>query len=288
MQSQTLLSKSAARTFEVLRRVFRSKQSKVGGGILLAIALMIAVGSVVEPYSPNAFTSNINAAPTLAHPFGTDYIGHDLLSQVIFGAFPSLVVSLAAAIGTSIIGLLAGILAGYYGKLDLVIGGGGDVVLSFPALALLIMVGLILPFSNVLLVTMLILVLWPTVSRSVRPQVIALKQLPYVEASRMAGASDFRIIMKVIMPAVGAIGFAYFIINSSLALIFTTILELLGIGNPSAVTWGSILYWAQNYAYTLGDWWWIFFPGAIITLVVVALALLGFSAEEIFDPRLRR
>ncbi|MDA4129550.1 MAG: ABC transporter permease [Thaumarchaeota archaeon] len=288
MQLQKRITSSASGTIGSLRKLFRSKQSKVGGLILLVIGIIIGVGSIIEPFSPNAYGSNINAPPSYQHPFGTDYVGHDLLSQVIYGAYPSLLVSLVAAVGASLIGVFAGIFAGYYGKLDFLIGGGGDVILTFPSLALMIMIGLILPFSDGLLVFMLIFVLWPTVSRSVRPQVASVKQLPYLEASKMAGVSDLRILWKVIAPTVGAIGFAYFIINVSLAIILTTVLELLGVGNPNIVTWGSILYWAQNYGYVLGDWWWIFFPGAIITIVVIAFALLGFSAEEIFDPRLRR
>jgi peptide/nickel transport system permease protein len=288
MQMEGKAASKASQVIELFRRALDSKQSKVGAAIILAIVLFVFVGTVAEPYSPYATSSLTNAPPSLGHPFGTDYIGHDLMSQIIFGAYPSLLVSLFAAFGATGLGVIAGILAGYFGKLDFFIAGGGDVILTFPALALLIMIGMLLPFSNTLLIILLILVLWPAVSRSVRPQVLSVKQLPYVEASKMAGLGDWGILWRIIAPEVAAIGIAYFVINSSLGIVFTTVLELLGIGNPNIVTWGSILYWGQQYAYVLGDWWWIFFPGLIITLVVVAFALLGFSVEEIFDPRLRR
>jgi peptide/nickel transport system permease protein len=288
MQMEDKATSKASRMIELFRRALDSKQSKVGAVIIFVVVLFVFIGTIAEPYSPYATSSVTNAPPSLQHPFGTDYIGHDLMSQIIFGAYPSLLVSLFAAFGATGLGVVAGILAGYFGKLDFFIAGGGDVILTFPALALLIMIGMLLPFSNTLLIILLIMVLWPAVSRSVRPQVLSVKQLPYVEASKMAGLGDWGILWRIIAPEVAAIGIAYFVINSSLGIVFTTVLELLGIGNPNIVTWGSILYWGQQYAYVLGDWWWIFFPGLIITLVVVAFALLGFSVEEIFDPRLRR
>ena len=99
--------------------------------------------------------------------------------------------------------------------------------------------------------------------------------------------NDRQIVLKIILFEVGSIGIAYFIINLALNIVIVTALEFLGVGNPLVVSWGSILYWAQQYAFNLGDWWWILAPGFIITLTATAFALIGFSVEEILNPRIR-
>ena len=214
-------------------------------------------------------------------------MGRDLYSEIVAGAYPSLFVSTVAALGSVIIGLFAGVIAGYFSRLHALIGGISDLIMVFPMLPLLIVFGSLFPPSDLFIASLLILVMWPLVARAIRAQVRSLKKLPYVDAARTSGLKDIDIVLTIIMPEVVSIAMAYFIINISFALVLTTALEFLGVGNPDVITWGSILYWAQQFGFLAGAWWWIIIPGAFITTTAIALAMVGYALEEIFNPRLR-
>jgi peptide/nickel transport system permease protein len=267
--------------------IFKSKAAKAGGLIFAAVLLMILVGPFVVTYSPQAISGPSNLGPDLAHPFGTDYLGHDLFSQLVWGSYPSLGLAFVAALGSTLLGFLAGLVSGYYRKAEGVVSGATDVVLSFPNIPLLVIMNVIFPGNTIVEVVTLVLVLWAPVSRAVRAQTLAVKKMSFVDAVRMSGMKDFTIIWKVISFEVASIAMAFFIINLSVSVVLVTALEFLGVGNPLHVTWGSILFWAQKYAFGYGDWWWVLAPGAIISLIAVSFALMGFSLEEIMNPRLR-
>ena len=267
--------------------IFRAKAAKAGGIILVSLLVLILVGPLVVNYSPQAITGPANLPPNFAHPFGTDYLGHDLFSQLVWGSYPSLTLSFLSALGGTLLGFGAGVVSGYYRKAESVIAGATDVVLSFPTIPLLIIINVIFPGNDLIEAITLIAVLWAPVSRAVRAQTLAVKRLSYVDAVRMSGMRDLKIIWKVLAFEVASIAMAFFIINLSVSVILVTALEFLGVGNPLHVTWGSILFWAQKYAFGFGDWWWVLAPGAVISLVAVSFALMGLSFEEIMNPRLR-
>jgi peptide/nickel transport system permease protein len=271
----------------LLGTLFRSKSAKLGGLILLVFFVLIIAGSVLTPYSPYANTPAVNAPPSLAHPFGTDNVGHDMFSQVVFGAYSSMYVGLVSAIGSAVIGMVVGTIAGYYRRLEGILTGAGDIILTFPAFPLLILLGSMYPPTDNLLILLLILVLWAPIARAVRSQVLSLKERPYVDSARTGGMKDWQIIVRVLMPQVVSIAVAYFVLAVAAAVVLVTSLEFLGVGNPDIVSWGSILYWAQQFAFYLGDWWWVVAPGLSITLVALGFALIGFSIEEVMNPRLR-
>lgn len=266
--------------------LFRTKASKAGIIILLAIVIFLALAPFIDTRSPNAIGPT-NHPPSLSYPFGTDYQGHDLLSQIAWGSYTSLSLALDSAILGTIVGFVLGILSGYYGKADPLISGVTDVTLCFPHIPLLILIGLIFPADYSIVALALALVMWAPVSRAVKAQTLATKKLSYIDSVKMAGMRDFKIVWRVISYEVASIGMAYFIINLSIAIIVITALEFIGMGNPLAVDWGSILYWAQLYAFGFGDWWWVVVPGAMITLVATSFALIGYSFEEMMNPRLR-
>ena len=270
-----------------LSPLFRSKSSKLGVLLVVGFFAMILVGSLIEPYSPYATSSSISNPPSAAHPFGTDYLGHDILSQIIGGARPSMFVGFLAAIGAVAVGGTVGVLAGYYRRLEGILTGTADVVLTFPPLPLMLLLGSLSPPSDILLVLILIVVLWPAIARAIRSQVLSLKERPYVDAARAGGMKDSEIIRTIIVPQVMSIAIAYFVLTLAAAIVLVTALEYIGVGNPEIVSWGSMLYWAQQYAFYLGDWWWILAPGISITVVAGGFALIGFSIEEIMNPRLR-
>ncbi len=275
--------------FGFIYTVFLKKtRAKIGTGIILAFLVLILVGPFITPYSPYASSGSFNQAPSLAHLFGTDYQGKDVLSQVIYGAYPSLLVGLLAAVGGAGLGLILGVMGGYFSRLEAVISGATDVIITFPAIPLLVLIGMLYPQLNELLILALILVLWPVAARAIRSQVLSLKNRPYVEAAKASGMGNWEIIWKIIIPEVTAIAFAWFVLSVAVAVIIVVALEFLGIGSPEVVSWGSIFYWAQQFAFYNGDWWWILAPGVSITLITTAFALIGFSVEEVMNPRLRR
>lgn len=268
------------------RLFFGNRRAKIGIVILAAIAVSIGIG-LFSAYSPYDISSNPNLPPSLAHPFGTDFLGHDLYSQVAWGSIPSLFIALVASVGAVVIGMVSGVFAGYFGRLEASLGGMADIIMIIPPLPLLIVIGTMYVPSDLLIASLLILVMWPLVNRAIRNQVRTTKTLEYVEAAKVSGLGDLEIIWKVVIPEVFPIAFAYFILDLSTAILMTTALEFLAVGNPNIVSWGSIIYWAEAYAFSSGAWWWILFPGLYIALVSTSFALISFSVEETLNPRLR-
>ncbi len=267
--------------------LLKSKASKVGTAIILAFIVLMVVGPFLTPYSPYQTSIAHNNPPSAAHPLGTDYIGHDVLSQVIYGSYLSLLVAVLAASGSVAIGLLVGVMSGYFRKLEGLLTGVADVILTFPPLPLMILLGELYPATTTLITAILVVVLWPVVARAIRSQVLSLKERPYVESAKTSGMSNLQIIRRIMIPEVASLAIAYFVLTVSAAIVLVTALQFLGVGNPNEVSWGSMLYWAQQFAFYYGDWWWILAPGLSITLVALAFALLGFSVEEVMNPRLR-
>ena len=269
-------------------RFLQSTSSKVGLGIVVAILLFAIITPHIEPYGPTTIAGAANSPPSLAHPFGTDYLGHDVLSQMAFGSLPTFGVAFLAGIVSVIIGFFAGLLSGYFEKLEGPLGGTTDVFLAFPLVPLLILIGELFVTTNVVMTIVLGILLWPPLTRAVRSEVSSLKKRPYLESAKASGLSDIRIILTIMAPQTIFLAVAYLVINISLGTIVLTALEFLGVGNPNAITLGSILFWAQQYAFVAGDWWWFVAPGLLIALFSVGLGILGLSLEGIVNPRLRR
>ncbi|MDA4130204.1 MAG: ABC transporter permease [Thaumarchaeota archaeon] len=255
--------------------------------IVLAIVGLVLIGPFFVAYGPYDIAGVPNDPPSFTHLFGTDNFGHDLFSQITFGGASSLIVSLYSALGGTLLGFLAGLLAGYYGKLESPIAGATDVMMTFPGLPLLIVVALIFLGNPQAVPLTLILFMWAPAARAARAQTTSAKKLAYIDAAKCSGLSDFQIVFRIIMSEVAPIALAYFVLNLSLGIVLITALQFLGGGNPLIVSWGSILFWAQQSAFIYGDWWWIFAPGAIIALISIGFALIGFSVEELWNRRLR-
>lgn len=281
------LSRAMVGVYSSLLQILRKRSSRLGVILILAFVVLMLLGPLIITYSPYVSTGPINAPPSLAHPFGTDSLGRDVLSQTISGAYPSMIIGLSAALGAVLLGLFVGVLAGYFSKLEGLLTGVADVIMVFPALPLMVLLGSIYPPTYELLTAIMILVLWPPIARSIRSQVLSVKKRPFVNATKLSGVSDFEIVFKIIIPEVGAIALAYFVLTVSFAIVLVSGLQFLGIGNPDVISWGSMLYFAQQFGFYAGDWWWILAPGLSITIVTTGFALIGFSVEEIMNPRLR-
>jgi len=267
--------------------VFAKKTAKAGLVIILCFVALMIFGPLLDHISPSKSTSQQDSPPSLAHPFGTDFLGRDELAQLIWGSYPSIFISVSAAFGAVILGLIIGVIAGYYRRLEPLFTGSADIILTFPAIPFLVLIGSLFVVSDPLIVLLLILVLWAPTARTIRSAVLSVKERSFVEAAKTSGMSNWQVIRRVIIPQVTPIAVAYFVIVVAISIVLATSLEFLGIGNPNEITWGSMLYWAQLYAFFSGSWWAIVVPGISVSLVAAGFALIGFSVEEISDPRLR-
>ena len=272
----------------VLSPIFRRASSRIGIGTLVAIIIFVIAGQLLTPFDPTASSGSLNVPPSTIHPFGTDYLGRDVFSQVVFGAFPTFGISLVASIISVAIGFFVGAFSGYYGRLEGLLGGTTDIFLTFPILPVILLVGELYPATDLLIETLLGILLWPPLSRAVRSQVSSLKQRPFVEAAKTSGVRDLEIVWSIMIPQVIFLAVAYLIINLSISTVVVTAIEFLGVGDPNAVNLGTILYWAQQFAFTAGAWWWFLAPGVLIAVFAVALSLIGFAMEEVLNPRLRK
>ncbi len=268
-------------------RFLARKPTLFGLGIIVAMLVFVFLGPYFIHYQPLSRTGPPNSPPSVAHIFGTDYGGHDIASQVIYGAYPTLIVGLVAASVATLLGYFAGLFGGYYSRLQAPIYGITDVILCIPGLVLLVLIGSMFVSSDIFVTIALILILWPSVARAVRAQIASVKKMAYIEATKTSGFSDSDVLWRIVAPEVGSIAFAYFVFNVSIAIVIVTALEFLGVGNVGEVSWGSTLYFAQTYGFFTGDWWWVLAPGMMIALTSTAFALIGFSVEEIMNPRLR-
>ncbi len=269
-------------------KIIRSRPAIAGMILLAGILIFVLIGPYVWPYKPFQSAGPPNLPPNLAHPFGTDNMGEDLMSQVIYGAYPTLVVGIVSALGATLIGFLAGLYGGYYEKAKAPISLATDIVLSFPSIALLIVIGSLFLPSDQVIIGGLIVILWATCSRAILPQVSSLKRMPYIDAAKTSGLRNRKILWRIIAPAVYPVAIAYFILIVSVGIIIATSIGYLGMGNFSEISWGTIFYYAQQNAFFLGDWWWVLAPGLMLALTASSFALIGFSLEEIMNPRLRR
>ena len=272
----------------------RRRRLGVVGSVGLTFLILLAATAVfapwVAPYNPEETSGGPFEAPSRLHLLGTNDIGQDILSELIFGARISLVIGFLAAIVAISIGTAVGTVAGYFGGwVDTVLMRAVDVVLVIPFLPLMILLAAYLgpSFWNIILVIGLLV--WARPARVLRSQVLSLRSLEYIDAARALGASAGRILSLHVLPGVISLSLAQFILAASNAILIEASLSFLGLGDPTAKSWGSILYYAQvRSAFLTGAWlWWVLPPGLLITLAVLGFAFTGFALEEVLNPRLR-
>jgi len=267
--------------------------------VLVAIAAPLIV-SVTGLPGPKAQDSSARgsfgtgAGPSFAHPFGTDELGRDFLSRVIYGARVSLTVALVATALAMLAGVATGMIAGYYrGWPDAVLSRVIDVVLAVPILLLAIGIGsvcstpagcasgLIKPGLSVVILV-IVVANWTYIARIIRGQVLSLREREFVEASRSLGASDRRIIVRDILPNLVAPIIVYGTLLIPQSILFEAALSFLGIGvQPGVASWGAMISDAKPGS----DWWYMAFPGLALLLTVLAFNLLGDGLQDALDPK---
>ena len=267
---------------------FRAHRPAVAGVFVLGtLALLSAAAPLISPYDPvKTALLLIYDPPSLAHPFGTDDLGRDLATRILYGGRVSLAIGLLAVTVAVSIGTLVGVIAGYYGRwIDSLLMRFVDMMYSFPRLFLLILFGVIFKGMTVGVIVLVLGVLsWMTTARLVRASFLSLKHREFVEAARCVGARDRRIIVRHILPNSIAPIIVAATLGVAAAIIAESTLSFLGLGiQPPTSSWGNML----NHATTDMDKapWIAIFPGLFIFLAVVSINFIGDGLRDALDPR---
>jgi len=275
---------SAPARRDVLRRLRRRPlglAGLIGAGLFVVIAV---VGPWVSPFDPLALRPETLQPPGPPYWFGTDDVGRDILSGVLYGARVSLLVGLLSALGAVVIGVAVGVLAGYWrGRVDAVLMRVTEWVLVVPQFLIVLVVAAIFGADLRLVVAVIAAVSWPTTARLTRAQFLALAEREFVTAARSLGSPDPRIALREILPN----ALAPIVVTASLqipaAILSEASLRFLGLSDPSRLSWGGMLNQAQNFLQQ--SWWMAFFPGIAIFLTVLSFNLAGEALNEALDPR---
>jgi peptide/nickel transport system permease protein len=221
---------------------------------------------------------------------GTDSVGRDIFSQLIHGARISLAIGLFSAFLSTTIGISVGILAGYLGgKVDEALMRIVDILLCLPVLPLLLALIVMYGTSVWYLVLLIALFGWLGLSRLIRSVVLSLKEMPFVESARAAGASRLYIMTRHMLPNVIPVALAALVLAIPSAILTEAAISFIGLGDPTYPTWGRMLHYAFRQAgFRYLAWWWIIPPGLAITILTISFVFIGHAVDEIVNPRLRR
>ncbi len=271
--------------------IFKIKKAAFGAIVILFFILVAILAPLIAPYSPSEMVSLPVQPPSWSHLFGTNTYGQDLFSRVVWGARLSLLVGVECGIITSIFSLIIGLSAGYFGGIiDDILTTITNIFLIIPGLPLIIVIAAYIAVKGVTPIVFVISITgWAWGARVFRSQMMTLRNRDFVKAAVVLGEHPIRIIFFEIFPNMLSLVAANFFGTMLYAVLTEASLEFIGLGNVNVVTWGTILYWAQNnQALMLGAWWWFIIPGLCIALLGVSLAMVNFAIDEITNPRLKR
>ena len=274
--------------------VFQQKMTLVGLAMLGIFIGGALLAPWIAPHPPEQLYEPLRP-PSSQHPLGTDDVGHDLLSELIYGARASLSISLVAALASTLIGLWLGTIAGYSegqpgNYVGFMIMRVVDILMVIPRFPLIVLMSAFLQPGAGTLILFFTLFGWPRAARLARAQILSERTKDYVQAARLIGASDRRILIRHLMPSVLPIALTRFVIEFQHVILAESGLSFLGLGNPMVKSWGMMLSYAFRYpTIFITNLWvrWIVPPGMCITLVVLALTFLSFSLDIWANPRLK-
>jgi peptide/nickel transport system permease protein len=271
-----------------VRRALESKRGRFSLVVLALFVIVAIFGSLLAPDDPNASSTDVLAGPSSAHLLGTTEVGSDVLSQLLVGARVSIVVGFSAAVISAVLGAAVGLTGGYFGgKTDRVLDAFENWFLVIPQLPLMVVLARLLNPSLSVLILVIGLTSWAGTGRVVRSQVLTLKERAFVERARALGASDWHIIRRHIFPNALPLIFANTVLIVAIAILAEAGLSFLGLGDPTHISWGTMLENGFDAgAPSAGAWWYIVPPGLCITVLVFAIGLLGYVFEQHVNPRL--
>lgn len=267
----------------------------IGGSLLLTLIVAAAFAPLVAPYDPRAPAADpldVLLAPSGRHLLGTNSIGQDIFSQIVWGARTSLLVAVGSAVLSITVGLIVGAIAGLVGGWpEVALMRLIDVLLAVPRLPLLVLVAALAGASLIGVILLVGLLTWPVIARQVRAQSRSLRERGYLTAARGFGGGIGYLLRRHLVPALGPILVSGFVAVAGNAVMLQAALAFLGLGDPTAVSWGSILNdaLAEPGLYYTSLWvWWLLPAGFAITLAVLGFAFLGVGLEPLLNPRWQR
>jgi peptide/nickel transport system permease protein len=301
----------AARSpWELFFRRFREDKFALAGIVFLIVVILAAifaplVCSLVGAPGPYAADQNAldifgqPTGPSAAHLFGVDQIGRDVFSRVIYGARVSLIVAFVSCVLTTLIGVLCGLVAGYYrGWVDTVVSRTVDAWLAIPYLLLAIGLASACSFGNgcvgglikpgiPVVIAVIVFTSWTYPARIIRGQVLSLREKEFVDAARSLGASDWRIVRKELLPNLTAPIVVFATTFLPQAILYEAALSFLGVGvQPPTASWGQMIADASPNIST--QWWYMLFPGLALLFTVLAFNFIGDAMTDALNPRARR
>jgi len=267
----------------------RSKLGLAGLALFVSFVTIAIFAPLIAPYDPFVSVAPPFGAPSLTHILGTNDAGQDIFSELLYGTRTSLLVGISAALIVSGIGTIVGLVAGYAGGLvEDILMRITDIFLLVPDLPFIMILALYLG-PNVWNIVLAIGILWWSgTARVIRSIVLTIKEEPFIEAAKAVGASNRHIMLSEILPhtipviIVGVIRFTGF------GVLYEAGLSFLGLGDPTAKSWGTMLHFAQSRgAFVRGMWWWFLPPGLCISLTIISFTLISFSLDRILNPKMR-
>ena len=274
-------------------KLFRSHRAGTIGLVILGIFVVVALAAPLladaDGLKVTKATGGVLESPSSEFPLGTDENGRSVLTMLIWGTRISLFVGLLATAISMVIGTLIGLVSGFFeGWTARLLYRLTEWFLVIPFLPLAIILSVVLGRSLFNIAIVIGVTSWPATALLIRSQTLTIKERPYLERARLLGAGRWHQMTRHVLPNVTPMIFANTTLTVAVAILSETTLSFLGLGDPTRVSWGSMLEGAFGVgAMTTGSWWYIVPPGICVVLVVLAFTLIGQALEEIFNPRLR-
>lgn len=272
-------------------RVILSNRKALLGVLILGVFLVMAIfAPILAPYDPNATVGLPGAPPDHAHLLGTTSQGQDILSQLIWGSRETLIIGAVAGLAATALAVFIGVSAAYLGGIaDNVLSSVTDVFLVIPALPLMIIIAAYARGGGMwVLIGVIAITGWSFGARQLRPQALSLRNREFLESARVRGENSLYIIVFELLPNMVSLIVAIFLGAALYAILAAAGLQFIGLGNPNDLSWGTMLYWAENNeALMTGSPLWIIAPGACIALLGVAVAFINYAVDELANPSLR-
>jgi peptide/nickel transport system permease protein len=273
----------------LVRAVVGTWSARLGLVILAGFVFVAVFGGAVAPHPTSPTGGAIFEAPTSNHWLGTDDAGVDMVSLLLEGARVSLLVGVVSAVVAMLIGGTIGVITGYFGgRTDTVLMRVADYFLVIPDVPLMVVMAALFGRSLRNIILIIALIYWASTARLIRAQTRSVKERLFVRRSRAMGAGHGRVLLTHVVPQIVPLLVANTVLQVALGIYAETFVTFLGLGDPEATSWGSILQAAfASSAQTNGAWWAIVPPGLCVTLVVIGFTLVGQAIEEELNPRLR-
>jgi peptide/nickel transport system permease protein len=281
---------SGARSLRRMTRAVTSNRKATAGTLLLVFfCLVAAFPGLLAHDDPNAEIYPKLLGLSSRHLLGTTALGQDMFAQVVYGTLPVLLIAVGVGAGATVIAMLIGVTAAYLGGFwDGALSLITDVLLVIPLFPLLIIIGSYLHGAGTgVMIAVITLTGWSYTARQLRAQALSLRSRDFLEAARVRGERSLYIVVVEIIPTMTSLLVAAFLTNALYAVLFSSSLQFIGLGDPNVTSWGTMLYWAENNeAFQVAPQW-IIVPGLCIVALGAAFALLNYAFDEIGNPALR-